>query len=135
MPNAFYQVEDIVEFSYDAATKTILAAWTNLGPHDYMRPALEAQQNYIRQNDVKVIIIDTAQAKGVAKQEDQNWFQSVIFPELEALGVKAVITVLPVSALSRLAARQWNRTGQLFGIDFIDADTLETARSIAQDYR
>ena len=113
---------------------TIVVAWANLGPLEYLRPTLEVQRECMKTRETRVIIVDTSITEGVLTQEDQERFQTDIFPEFEPNGVKALITVLPQSALSRLAARQWMRTGSQFGVEFIDVDILETALNVAKDY-
>ena len=81
-----------------------------------------------------MVIVDTSKAKGVLKQEDQEWFGTYLFPKLQAAGIKAIITIVPGDALSKLTARQWTRTGQQFGVEFIDTATLQTARQLAKQY-
>jgi hypothetical protein len=53
---------------------------------------------------------------------------------MQDAGVKAIITGLPGDALSEWAARQWNRTGTQFGIEFIETGSLEVARELAEKY-
>ena len=134
MTKKLYHQPNIVETVYEPDTKSIIAAWQNLGPHDYLRPCTEAQLKCARQDDAKVVIVDTSKAKGVLKQEDQEWFGTYLFPKLQAAGIKAIITIVPSDALAKLTARQWTRTGQQFGVEFIDTATLQTARQLAKQY-
>ena len=64
----------------------------------------------------------------------EPWFGTYLFPKLQAAGIKAIITIVPSDALAKLTARQWTRTGEQFGVEFIDTATLQTARQLAKQY-
>jgi hypothetical protein len=42
--------------------------------------------------------------------------------------------VVPKSALTNLVAKQWQKTGSDFCVDFVEVDTIKTARKFAADY-
>ena len=130
MTKDLYSVAGIVETEYDSATKTIICTWIHLGPHAHLRPCLQAQVDCVVAHATKAIIIDTSESQGVLTQEDQGWIGDYVFPTYQAHGVKAVITVLPQSALTNMAAKRWQKTGSGFGIEFIEADSVATAKKI-----
>jgi len=130
MSKLLYQQPDVVSAEYDAATNAVIVTWQNLGPHNYLRPCLAAQNKSVKGDGAKYIIVDTSEAKGVLKQEDQEWFATELFPELQAAGLKAIITIVPKAALTKMATRQWTRTGAQFGIEFYDAASMEDAVAI-----
>jgi hypothetical protein len=134
MVKDLYTVDGVVETSYDPSIKSIIVTWIHLGPHDHLRPCLEAQVDCVENDGAKVILVDTAESTGVLAQVDQTWFGEYVFPTYQRNGVKAVITVVPKSALTNLAAKQWQKTGSDFGVDFVEVDTIKTARKLAADY-
>ena len=133
MTTDVYCVDGVVETIYDAATQTMTCTWIHLGPHAHLRPCLQAQVDCVIAHDTRAIIVDTADAKGVLTQDDQAWIGEYVFPTYQANGLKALITVLPKSALTGLAAKRWQKTGSNFGFDFMDADSLATAKQIVAD--
>ncbi len=128
-----YSVEGVVETLYDAATKTMTCTWLHLGPHAHLRPCLQAQVDCVIAYDTQAIIVDTTDSKGVLTQEDQAWIGEYVFPTYQAQDLKVVITVLPKSALASLAAKHWQKTGSTFGFDFMEADSLATAKQIVAE--
>lgn len=134
MSKDIYTVQGFVETIYDPTIKTIIVTWKNLGPHNYLRPCLEAQVECVREDGAKVILVNTATAKGVLSQVDQSWLATDVFPVYEEHGVKAVITVVPKQVFAKLAARQWQKTGRQFGVDFVDTGSYEAALELAKKY-
>ncbi len=134
MSKRIYQQPNVVEAVYEPGTKSIVVTWQDLGPHNYLRPCTEAQLKCAQEDGAKVIIVDTSKAKGVLKQDDQEWFGTYLFPQLQAAGIKSIITVLPESALSKLTAKQWSSTGKQFDVEFVDTATLKVARQLAKQY-
>lgn len=134
MSKNIYTKEGIVETIYDPSIQTIIVTWINLGPHNYLRPCLEAQVECVRNDGAKIILVNTAKAKGVLSQVDQTWLATDVFPVYEEYGVKAVITVIPRQIFAQLAARQWQKTGRQFGVDFVDTGSYEDALELAKKY-
>ena len=134
MHQVLYNSDDVVAAHYDQPLNTIIVTWTFLGPHDYLRPCLEAQLECAREDNAKSVIIDTSNATGVLDQSDQEWFGTTLFPEMQKAGVKAIITVTPENAIPKMASKQWQSVGLQFGIDFIETGSLETAKELAQQY-
>jgi len=135
MKKNVYVVDNIVNAIYDTDIKTIVVTWYSFESFNHLRKCLEAQVACTKDNDVKVIIVDTRKAKGMLDQADQDWFATNMFPALEEHGTKAVITVLPQSALTMLSAKQWQMTGNAFGMDFIDTASLDAAMSLVDKYK
>lgn len=134
MSKEIYYESGIVDTRYDESTKSIMVTWMNLGPHDYLRPCLEAQVDCVKNDGAKIIIVDTVTAKGTLSMVDQNWLATDVFPVYEAYGVKAVITAVPKRFATQLAANQWEKTGSQFGVDFVNAASVEAAEKLAEEY-
>lgn len=130
----FFTKPGVVKNVYDSSLSAIIATWTDLGPHDFARPCVEAQLEVIRKNPVKVMIVDAYNAVGVLKSLDQDWLGEEVFPKYEQAGLRAVITVPSKSALSRLSSNQYQQTGSDFKIDFVEVESLEEAIEMAGKY-
>ena len=134
MSRVLYDVSNTVEAVYDRNINSIVVTWTHLGPHDHLRPCVKAQLECVKRDGAKALVVDTSNATGVLKQEDQEWFNTQLFPSLQAAGLKAIITVVPQNALTKLAARQWQSSGRKSGIEFIQTESRTTALERAKTY-
>ncbi len=134
MEKVLYTQPNIVKVIYNSETKTIIARWDNLGPHDYTQRCTQAQLACVQRDRARVIIVDTSQAKGVLNLTDQEWFRTYLFPALEKAGLRAIITIIPREAVTKLSTQRWKRTGQQVGIEFIEVANFEIACEIAKEY-
>ena len=132
MSEHFFQVEGVVEATYNAPLRTMLIHWHDLGPHDHTRPCCEAQLVFTNANGAKAMILETSQAKGVISKEDQQWFSDYLFPKFEEAGLEKIITVVPEDAFARLAANYWQKLGKQFGIEFFETGSLAHAVQIVE---
>ncbi len=132
MGETFFQVANVVDATYDAATATMLVHWHDLGPHDHLRPCCEAQLACAKANGAKAMILETSQAKGVLSKEDQQWFPDYLFPAFEKVGLEKIVTVVPADAFARLAAKYWQNLGKQFGIEFYETGSLANARKLIE---
>jgi hypothetical protein len=66
--------------------------------------------------------------------DDQKWFGDYLFPNMQKAGIKAIITVLPKDALAKLGAKTWNKTGNMFDIDFYEVSSRAEAENQAKNY-
>ena len=128
-----YKKEGFVDTLYDDTTKIIEVFWDHLYDGEVVKASCQAQLDEVRKG-AKVIIVDTSKTDDVPPQDCQQWFASYLFPEYKREGFKALITVLSPSALTRLASKQWSKTGEIgdFGFEVYEADSLESARQLAQ---
>lgn len=129
-----YDAPGVTSASYDAANKSILAKWDNFPATGHFRPCLEAQVKCLQERGVEFIIVDVATTEGVPNLEDQEWLGEYVFPSYEAAGLKAVITIVPVNALTQLGANRWKRTGSTFKFEMFEVASLEDAQACARDF-
>lgn len=135
MDKVVYTQPGIVHAVYDSEMKGIVVTWEKLGTHHYIRPCFESLVDCIQRNGVKVIIINTTKATGVVSQEDHKWFEGFLFHKLERAELKALITVIPENAFSRLSTDHWKRIGKSFHqIEFLETDSFEKAQELAKNY-
>ena len=134
MKKDIYTVKGVVETIYDPAIRSVIVSWYDFSQFGILRPCLEAQVECVREDGAKMIIVDTRKAKGMLEQIDQEWLGTNVFPVYEEYGVKAVITIVPKSALTLLSAKQWQMTGSAFGVDFVETQSFDTALEIVKQY-
>jgi hypothetical protein len=127
MKTNIYNEEGWVDTWYESINNTVVSKWYKFTTPIHVRKSCEAQMKAVEQYKVKAAIVDSSQAEGVPYLEDQKWFEDVLFPKFQILGVKAVITVLPNNALTRLGVKTWLNTGKKFGMEFIEVATYEDA--------
>lgn len=131
--NMFYEKEGVVRTYMDGSLpKTVVVEWDSLYDGDIVRESCEAQLEKVKQG-ARFLIIETSKSKGVPPQDVQNWFGETLFPAFDKAGLKAMITVVPESALSRMAAKNWIKNGTPFQFDSYDAASLEDAKKLIKE--
>ena len=134
MKNNIYNAPGFVDTWYEPDKGIIAAKWHKLTTREHVRLSCEEQLKVAQTTNAKCIIVDTSTAEGVPFPEDQKWFGDYLFPNMQKAGIKAIITVLPQNALTRLGTNTWNKTGSLFDMDFVDAASFEDAVDISSRY-
>ena len=81
------------------------------------------------------IIVDVSETTGTPSQEDQNYFAESVFPFFEKTGLKALITVLPQGAISKMGAKRWQRTASSFAFSTYDVESTGDAEGLINDLR
>jgi len=101
--------------------------------HDPMtqKECVTAQVEQMRLG-AKCLIVDVSKAQSVPPQETQKWFGSWVLPEMAKAGCIGIITVTG-DALTKLATRQLNKSGEVHSIGMYEAASLEAARKLAQE--
>lgn len=128
MSTVFYEKPGVVTCTLEG--KKIIVKWNQMHKGDIVKECCLAQADKV-QFGAKVIIVDVVDATGALPQETQDWLASTFFPKVHQFGVKAIITVLPKSALTKLTAKQWMSNGSPFGFEMFDAASLEDAHTLA----
>lgn len=131
--SVFYNQPGIVEAEVNPALNCIVVHWENLDNGKIVQECCLAQLEEVKKG-VKTIIVDTATADGLVPFEVQEWFGTTLFPQLRDAGLKAIITVIPRSAITRLASKRWTNTGKPFNFDMFDAESLDAAMNLAAKY-
>lgn len=124
-----YEVDGIVR-TYMENPKTIIVEWDSLFNNEVIKKSCLAQLEKVK-GGATVLIIETSKAKGVPSQETQEWFATDLFPEFDKAGLKAMITVVPESALTKMASKSWIKRATDFSFDSYDAVSLEEAKKLA----
>jgi hypothetical protein len=121
-----YVVEGVVNCVYDTELSCIYVKWDRFVPA-HVRPCLEAHWAPLSKHGGKGVIVDTKHSKGALSIEDQQWLVDVFFPKMAKIGVRAIVTIVPESAVTRISAKNWSQSGEVAGIKMINAATYEDA--------
>ncbi len=126
-----YQKENIVKTEYDDKEKIILVTWWSLSGHPYLKECVSMHVDLVK-SGAKALIIDVSNAKGVVSQEEQAWFADWVFPEYDKNGLELIITILPQSALTEMAAKKWNQTASSFSFQSFETQSIQNALELAR---
>lgn len=126
----FFEEPGVVAAERDG-DHTIVVHWRNLALGEVVRACCEAQLEQVR-NGARVIIVDTEDARWAPPQEIQDWFGDRLFPDLRDAGLAAIITVVPRSAVARLASSRWKSIGEPFSFGMYEAESLDDAGELAR---
>lgn len=130
----FYSKPGFVTAEVDSSTKSVIVYWENLSDGYIVKECCLAQLNQVIQGNAQVVIVETSTAKGVPPQDVQDWFGSTLFPKFRENNLKAIVTVLPKSALTKLASKRWMSTGKPFTFEMFECASLDDAKDIAKKY-
>ncbi|MEM9325001.1 MAG: hypothetical protein AAGA85_05075 [Bacteroidota bacterium] len=132
METVFFEEPSIVKAYLDSEMNAVVVVWDNLYDGDIVKECCLAQLDQVKQG-AKYVIVETSKAQGVPPQDTQDFFTNTLFPNFQAEGLKAVITVVPTSALTKLAAKKWTNRGKPFGFEMFEAASLEDAKRLTKD--
>jgi len=128
-----YNEPGVVQASFDDANKTVIARWDVFPATGHFRPALEAQLDCVEKQGCQFIIVDVSKTQGVPTQEDQKWLGEVVFPGYEKAGLRAVVTIVPEDALTKLGASRWKKTGSDFNFAMFEVSSMADAEACIRD--
>jgi hypothetical protein len=128
-----YHAAGQCEATFDAATQTIYARWDKFPAEGHFRPCLDAQAKLVAAGRAKFVIVDVSKTTGVPLQEDQAYLVEKVFPAYKAGGLKAIITVVPASAITKMGAKRWQDSGSQFGFAMYEAASVADAEQLIRD--
>lgn len=97
-------VEDtpgVGSIGYDDELKAVVLTWLK-NDNNAFRPRLEAELTLVVDRGLLTVVIDTSQVKGALNEGNQQWLVDDFFPRLAKTQLKALVSVVPQSALSAL---------------------------------
>ncbi|SHJ94730.1 hypothetical protein SAMN04488028_102247 [Reichenbachiella agariperforans] len=131
--NSFYEKEGFVTANIDLSDKSMYIKWAKLSNDSVIEECCLAQIEQVK-NGVIRMYLDVSDAVGVPKQERQKWFETVLFPAFSEHGLKVAVTILPASAITKLASKKWVETSSPFSFDMFEAKDLASAKELAKGY-
>ena len=96
--------------SYDPAKDYILFDWTSFNVTlDEIKTAHEKALEAAKRHNCRNYVADTSKVTNALGQDIIAWWGSTWVPVLAKFGLRAVITVLPKSALANMSTSSWQR--------------------------
>ena len=130
-----YDAPGVVEALFDAEKQLVFVRWHAFPGDGHFRPCLEAQVALVRDRQVRFIVVDVSTATGAPHGADQEYLVQEVFPVYRDCGVEAVVTIVPASAITRMGANRWQRSGAQFGFGMYEAQSLTDAQSLVKSLR
>ncbi len=127
-----YSIDGIVETKLNTDINAVVCRWETFSGHGHLRPCIETQIQAVR-SGARFVVVDVSAAKGLPNNDDQEWFGTHVFPAYEKAKLRALITIVPQSAVTKLGARRWQSTGNRFGFETFEAASLDEAFSICRE--
>jgi hypothetical protein len=115
--------------SYDATKDYILFDWTSFNVTlDEIKMAHQKALETAKRHNCRNYVADTSKVTNALRQDIISWWGSTWVPILAAFGLRAVITVLPKSALANMSTSSWQRQ-VVDGIQMINVASRADAES------
>ena len=132
MNTVYVLVDDtpgIGSIGYDDDLRAVILTWLK-NDNDMFRPRLEQQLELINSRGLLTVVVDTSAVRGVLNDANQQWLADDFFPRLSATSLKALVSVVPQSAISALTNHRSFRSAAV-PFDLISVDTVDEAHAIA----
>lgn len=130
MSTVLYDAPGICSASLDAVRGVIHAVWHKFPGNGHFRPSLDAQSHAVAAGKARYVIVDVSKASGVPTQEDQEYLVKQTFPAYKRGGLKAIVTIVPASALTKMGAQRWQDSGAQFGFRMFEAGSVADAEAL-----
>ncbi len=114
-PMLLFEDPAYIKVSYAPDNELLMHEWRKYPTDDTKAMALlrKLYEIFLEYKSVQKIIVKTDEATGVFSQEVQNYIDETQFPNIVAnTDLRYVVTVVPQSALSKLATGQWQKALQ-----------------------
>jgi hypothetical protein len=122
----------VCSIGYDPEVEAVVIRWL-VNDDESFRPMLETQLRIVTVRGASTVVVDTLLARGMVDDDNQTWLVEDFFPRLSQTGLKAIITVRPKSAITRIVnARSFQQGDHPFSM--LEVSTLEEAMVLAAKY-
>jgi hypothetical protein len=118
---------------YDADVQAVVMTWLR-NDNDSFQPMLETQLRVVTERGARSVIVDTSQVKGVINDANQDWLVNDFYPRLGAAGLRALVSVIPQSAIAALVNRRSFHEPVGLAFQVVECASLDDARAVARGY-
>ncbi|MCU0622843.1 MAG: hypothetical protein MUF53_03135 [Gemmatimonadaceae bacterium] len=129
MPETLYSAPGVVTCTLDRPRGVMHVTWQKFPGDGHFRPCLEAQMRAAAAG-AKYLIADVRTTVGVPSQDDQDWVAKTVFPTFQKHGFRAIVTLTPQSAITKLGAKRWTDSGAPFGFRMFETATPADAEAL-----
>lgn len=125
-----YSIPGKLTVTWNSEAKAIVDTWASYGVSldEFKTAVLEKGVNFAKSKGVKAWIVDSSQAKGVFKQEIQDFIGSTVFPKFAEIGVKFFITITSeVSAVTKMTVSSYSAKTGPNGLQLVEVGSAKEA--------
>ena len=127
--SAIYQKPGHITVSHNAAKNYILFDWQSFRVTIEEITTLHTQAlDLAKQHSCYHYVAETSRVTNALRQDVVAWFGGTWMPTLAAYGLRAIVTVVPTSAIAMMSTSSWQRQ-TVSGIDMINVGSLVDAES------
>lgn len=128
----FVLVDDcpgVGSIGYDDSIKAVILTWFK-NDDGIFRDRMETELRLVVERGLMTVIVDTSQVKGVLSLENQAWIAGDFFPRLSQTSLRALVSVVPQSAIAHLTNKRSFHGAQV-AFEVVQVDTLAEAHDVA----
>ena len=114
---------------YDDSIQAVILTWFR-NDDAIFRDRMETELRLVTERGLTTVIVDTSQVKGVLSLENQAWIAEDFFPRLSKTGLRALVSVVPKSAIAHLTNKR-SFVGASVPFEILQVDTLAEAHAVA----
>lgn len=125
-----YSIPGKLTVTWNSEAKAIVDTWASysVSLDEFKTAVLEKGVNFAKSKGVKAWIVDSSQAKGVFKQEIQDFIGSTVFPKFAEIGVKFFITITSeVSAVTKMTVSSYSAKTGPNGLQLVEVGSAKEA--------
>ncbi|MBI4942102.1 MAG: hypothetical protein HY830_15260 [Actinobacteria bacterium] len=132
MATIMLEVAAQVAVLFEESAALIVVRWFRFGDHDTFTRSLDVQAGLVEAGRARFIVVDIAEATGTPSAMDHDYVNRFVYPRYRRGGLKAIVTVIPHSARTRMGTKGWNRSGRTWRFDMHEAATVQDARELLE---
>jgi len=125
-----YDAPGEVTVLFDEDATEILATWTRFGDEKVFKDNLDVQADLVESGRARFVIVDTGRTTGVPSAKDQDYLMRFVFPRYREGGLEAILTVVPQSARTKMGAKRWIHSGNVWRFAMYEVASVEDARAV-----
>lgn len=114
---------------YDDSIKSVILTWFK-NDDSIFRERMETELRLVVERGLRTVIVDTSQARGVLSLENQAWIAEDFFPRLSKTGVRALVSVVPQSAIAHLTNKRSFNDAQV-PFEIVQVNSVADAHEVA----
>jgi methyl-accepting chemotaxis protein len=126
-----FEIPGVVTLTVRPDLGAIAAVWLRFD--DYaVKPALGKELDLIREYDLRTVIVDTREAVGAWSEEITDWIGKEFMAGMARTRARALITVVPKSALANISNQGWQSGGDDAGFRMIEVGSMAEAEHLCR---
>ncbi|MBF5042432.1 hypothetical protein FGE12_08470 [Aggregicoccus sp. 17bor-14] len=125
-----FEEPGIARAHWEPSARAVRVEWLAFTPSALIRKVAARGMKECQTHAARAWIADTRNTRGAMLLEDQEWLAKAGLPALRQVGIRAVITITPTSALTAASNRRWQASLQSPEWSVVEVATLEEALAL-----